>query len=73
MFVEQYGKKDLPCRPEFFRARLGAEYFSTNNINVNVDIMFVEQYGNNIDQKAFFRWGGVAEYFRAMNIWCEKI
>ena len=38
-------KKTCPGPKRIFPRRGGAEYFSANNININVDIMFVEQYG----------------------------
>ena len=38
-------RKTCPGPKRIFPWRGGAEYFRANNININVDIMFVEQYG----------------------------
>ena len=62
--------KTCPGPKRIFPWRGGAEYFRANNININVDIMFVEQYGKKklALSTYIFRARPGAEYFSANNI-----
>ena len=63
-------RKTCPGPKRIFPWRGGAKYFRANNININVDIMFVEQYGKKklALSTYIFQARPGAEYFSANNI-----